>query len=66
MNYLNSFLVDREIKERVRANLEFRFEELRVVKFDILEVLLPYLVALLGVENFFSYLKIMKLHENFF
>lgn len=66
MNYLNSSLVDRKIKEKAKADLKSRLEVSEVAKFDILKVLLSYLIALLGVESFFDFFKVVKVYEKIF
>lgn len=53
-------------RSRSWFRLRSKLKKPRLVRFDILKVLLLYTIALLGIKNLFSLLKVQKLCKKFF
>lgn len=63
MNYLNIFLLD---SRKARAKVGSGPREPKIVELDLLEILLPWLMYLLGAKSISSSLGVAELRKRFF
>ncbi len=55
-----------KVDSKIEAGLISRLEESKVVEFNLLVVLLIFVIALLGVKSSSDLLKVMQLRKGFF